>query len=148
MVTQNRFSDLVTRQQIGLVLGPALFTGSVFLAPFNIPPSANAALASTLWIAAWWVTEAIPIPATSLLPIVLFPITGVVSATGATAPCADPVVFLLPGGFLLALGIERWGLHSRIALTIVSPVGVQPDRLLLGFIQISRWNPTTSVVGS
>ena len=134
MVTRNRFSDLVTRQQIGLVLGPALFTGSLLFLPFDIPSSANAALASTLWIAAWWVTEAIPIPATSLLPIVLFPITGVVSATGATAPYADPVVFLLLGGFLLALGIERWDLHRRIALTVVSLVGVRADRLLLGFM--------------
>src|SRR6056297_1506322 len=134
MVTHSRVSTLVTRQQVGLVLGPALFFGSLLFLPFTVSPSATAALASTLWIAVWWVTEAIPIPATSLLPIVLFPITGVVSATGATAPYADPVVFLLLGGFLLALGIERWGLHSRIALTIVSLVGVQSDRLLLGFM--------------
>ena len=134
MVTHSRVSTLVTRQQVGLVLGPALFTGVLVTSPFTIPPSANAALASTLWIAAWWITEAIPIPVTSLLPIVLFPVTGVVDAAGATAPYADPVVFLLLGGFLLALGIERWGLHRRIALTIVSLVGVQANRLLLGFM--------------
>jgi len=75
-----------------------------------------------------------PIPATSLLPIVLFPLTGVVDTPTATAPYADPVVFLLLGGFLLALGIERWGLHRRIALTVVSLVGVRVDRLLLGFM--------------
>lgn len=134
MVIHSRFSTLAARQQVGLVLGPALFTGFLLFPPFNISPSANAALASTLWIAAWWITEAIPIPATSLLPIVLFPLTGVVDATGATAPYADPVVFLLLGGFLLALGIERWGLHRRIALTVVSLVGVRADRLLLGFM--------------
>ncbi|MFW5950155.1 MAG: SLC13 family permease [archaeon] len=143
MVTRSRLSDLVTRRQIGLVLGPALFTGSYLFSPFDIPSSANAALASTLWIAAWWVTEAIPIPATSLLPIVLFPLTGVVDATGATAPYADPVVFLLLGGFLLALGIERWNLHKRIALTVVSLVGVRADRILLGFMMatafLSMW---------
>lgn len=143
MVLHSRFSTLATRQQVGLVLGPALFTGFLLFPPFTISPSANAALASTLWIAAWWITEAIPIPATSLLPIVLFPLTGVVDATGATAPYADPVVFLLLGGFLLALGIERWDLHRRIALTVVSLVGVRADRLLLGFMMatafLSMW---------
>ena len=134
MVTYSRFSNLVTRQQVGLVLGPALFTGFLLFPPFDISSSANAALASTLWIAAWWITEAIPIPATSLLPVVLFPLTGIVDVTGATAPYADPVVFLLLGGFLLALGIERWDLHRRIALTVVSLVGVRADRLLLGFM--------------
>lgn len=134
MVSHSRLSKFVTRQRIGLVLGPSLFAGVLLFSPFEIPSSANAALASTLWIAAWWVTEAIPIPATSLLPIVLFPLTGVVDAPAATAPYADPVVFLLLGGFLLALGIERWGLHRRIALSIMSFVGTRSDRLLLGFM--------------
>ncbi|MEF8808375.1 SLC13 family permease [Natronomonas sp.] len=131
---RNALAGRVTRQRIGLPLGPAVFAVLLLLRPFDIAPSANAALASTLWIAIWWVTEAIPIPATSLLPVVLFPVTGVVGVAGATAPYADPVVFLLLGGFLLALAIERWGLHRRIALTIVSLVGVRADRLLLGFM--------------
>ncbi|USZ68706.1 DASS family sodium-coupled anion symporter [Halorussus salilacus] len=126
-----------------MVLGPALFAGVLLSSPFDIPASANATLASTLWIAVWWVTEAIPIPATSLLPIVLFPLTGVVDAPAATAPYADQIVFLLLGGFLLALGIERWGLHRRIALTIMRFVGVRSDRLLLGFMTatafLSMW---------
>jgi sodium-dependent dicarboxylate transporter 2/3/5 len=126
-----------------MVLGPSLFVGILLLSPFDISPPATAALASTLWIAVWWVTEAIPIPATSLLPIVLFPLTGVVDVAAATAPYADPVVFLLLGGFLLALGIERWNLHRRIALAVVSIVGVQSDRLLLGFMMatafLSMW---------
>ncbi len=125
---------MVTRQGIGLVLGPTLFAGVLLASPFDLPPPATGTLASTLWIAAWWVTEAIPIPATSTLPIVLFPLTGVVDVPGATAPYADPVVFLLLGGFLLALGIERWELHKRIALTLVAVVGVRADRLLLGFM--------------
>ncbi len=134
MVTYSRFSEFATRQLFGLILGPSLFAVFLLFPPFDIPSSANATLASTLWIATWWVTEAIPIPATSLLPIVLFPLTGVVDAQAATAPYADPVVFLLLGGFLLALGIERWGLHRRIALTIMNLVGVRSDRLLLGFM--------------
>ena len=124
----------ISRQRIGLVAGPLVFASFLVFTPFEISSSANAALASTLWIATWWVTEAIPIPATSLLPIVLFPLTGVVDVPAATAPYADPVVFLLLGGFLLALGIERWDLHRRIALAIVGFVGVQSDRLLLGFM--------------
>ncbi|KOX91460.1 anion transporter [Haloarcula rubripromontorii] len=134
MMSHSRLSKFVTRQQIGLVLGPSLFASVLLFSPFDILSAANAALASTLWIAVWWVTETIPIPVTSLLPIVLFPLTGVADAPAATAPYADPVVFLLLGGFLLALGIERWGLHRRIALTIMSLVGTRSDRILLGFM--------------
>ncbi|UWG48879.1 Na+/H+ antiporter NhaD or related arsenite permease [Halanaeroarchaeum sp. HSR-CO] len=126
--------ERITRQHLGLVLGPTTFGTVALLSPFGMSPVANATFASTLWIAIWWVTEAIPIPATSLLPVVLFPLTGVVDVAGATAPYADPIVFLLLGGFLLALAIERWHLHRRIALTIVGVVGVQTDRLLLGFM--------------
>ena len=127
-------STVFTRQRIGLILGPSLFIGLLLFSPLTIPPSANAALASTLWIVIWWVTEAIPVPATSLLPIVLFPLTGVVDVTAATAPYADPIVFLLLGGFLLALGIERWDLHRRFALVVLGLVGVRADRILLGFM--------------
>jgi len=134
MVSHSRLTKLVTRQQIGVIVGPSLFGGVLLFSPFNISSPANAALASTLWIVTWWVTEAIPIPATSLLPVVLFPLTGVVDVPAATAPYADPVVFLLLGGFLIALGIERWGLHRRIALNIMGLVGTQSDRLLLGFM--------------
>lgn len=134
MVSHSHPPDFVNRQQIGLVLGPTLFVGFLLFPIVEISSSANAALASTLWIAVWWVTEAIPIPATSLLPVVLFPLTGVVDVVAATTPYADPVVFLLLGGFLLALGIERWNLHKRIALTVVSLVGTRSDRLMLGFM--------------
>jgi len=134
MVAVRRPFGPVARQQIGLLVGPSVFAGIVLLSPFDIPPSANATLASVLWIATWWVTEAIPIPATSLLPIVLFPLVGVVDVTAAAAPYADPIVFLLLGGFLLALAIERWDLHRRIALAVVSAAGVRSDRLLLGFM--------------
>ena len=129
-----RHLGTISRQHIGLVLGPTLFVGVLGVAPFQLPPSATGALAATLWIGTWWVTEAIPIPATSLLPIVLFPVTGVLDVPGTTAPYADPIVFLLLGGFLLALGVERWGLHRRIALVIVSLVGTRPRRVVLGFM--------------
>jgi len=129
-----RTSRSITRRQIGLLVGPSAFGGLLWFSPFGIPPPANAALASTLWIAIWWVTEVIPIPATSLLPIALFPLVGVVDVTAAASPYADPIVFLLLGGFLLAVATERWDLHRRIALAVVSAVGVRSDRLLLGFM--------------
>ncbi|MEF8824886.1 MAG: DASS family sodium-coupled anion symporter [Halapricum sp.] len=134
MVHSSCRSRRLSRRSVELVMGPLIFVSVLLFRPFEISTSANAALASTLWIATWWVTEAIPIPATSLLPIVLFPLTGVVNVAAATAPYADPVVFLLLGGFLLALGIERWDLHRRIALTVVEFVGLRSDRLLLGFM--------------
>ena len=116
MAPTRRLSGLLARQQIGLFLEPSVFVGLLLFTPFSISSAKHAALASPLWIATWWVTEAIPISATSLLPIILFPLTGVVDIAAATAPYADPVVFLLLGGFLLVLGIERWDLHRRIAL--------------------------------
>ena len=134
MVPFGSLPRVVSRRQIGLLSGPVVFAGLLSISPFGISPSANAALASTLWVATWWVTEAVPIPVTSLLPIVLFPLTGVVDVAAATAPYADPVVFLLLGGFLLALAVERWGLHRRIALAVVAFVGVRSTRLLLGFM--------------
>ena len=127
-------SRIVTRKRGGLFAGPTVFSILYFGTPFAISPEATAALACTLWIAIWWVSEAIPIPATSLLPVVLFPITGVLDISAATGAYADPIVFLLLGGFLLAIAIERWELHRRIALEIVSHVGVRTDRLLLGFM--------------
>ena len=134
MVLLASVSDIFSRRRAGLVAGPAAFVGLLAFSPFALPPAANAALAATLWIATWWVTEAVPIPATSLLPIVLFPATGVTGAAETTAPYADPVVFLLLGGFMLALGVERRNLHRRIALAVVSRVGLRSDRLLLGFM--------------
>ncbi|MDR5656996.1 DASS family sodium-coupled anion symporter [Halodesulfurarchaeum sp. HSR-GB] len=128
------------RQQIGLGLGPALFVLThLFVTPAGLQPAANAVLASTLWIATWWVTEAAPIPVTSLLPIVLFPVCGVTSAEGATAPYANPIVFLFLGGFLVALAIERWGLHRRIALKLLVRFGTDSRRLILGFMLITAF---------
>ncbi|ALG82836.1 SLC13 family permease [Halanaeroarchaeum sulfurireducens] len=141
-----------TRERVGLVLGPAAFGFLLAVEPFGLSPPAVATLAGTVWIATWWVTEAIPIPATSLLPVVLFPLSGVVDVAGATAPYANPLVFLLLGGFLLAVAIERWNLHRRLALASVAVVGVQTDRLLLGFMLstafLSMWisNSATAMV--
>lgn len=141
-------SSLLRRENIGVVLGPTVFVGLLGFDPFSLPAAPNAVLASTLWMAIWWMTEAVPIPVTSLLPIVLFPLTNVGTVADATTPYADPIIFLLLGGFLLALAIERWDLHRRIAITIIGLVGVKPDRLLLGFMVatagLSMWISNTA----
>lgn len=136
------------RQSIGLIVGPVLFAGIFLTEPFSLDAEATAVLANTSWIVIWWVTEAIPIPVTSLLPIVLFPITGAMSIGTTTAPYADPIVFLLLGGFLLALAIERWSLHHRLSLLIIKTVGTSARRLLFGFMiataVLSMWISNTA----
>lgn len=128
------------RQQIGLVAGPALFiTALLFVSAPGLSSSATAVLASTLWIACWWITEAVPIPITSLLPILLFPVLGVADVVDAAAPYADPIVFLFLGGFLVALAIERWDLHRRIALNVLIRTSDDAHRLILGFMLVTAF---------
>lgn len=92
-----------------------------------------------LLMATWWITEAIPIPATSLLPIVLFPILGVMSISEATSPYANPLIYLFMGGFIIAIAMKRWQLHKRIALNIVNFVGTNPKSIIIGFIIASAF---------
>ena len=127
-------------KQVGLVLGPLLFVLiRLFVSPPELSPSANAVLASTLWIAVWWMTEAIPIPATSLLPVLLFPTLGVTTIIETTTAYANPVVFLFLGGFLVALAIERWNLHRRIALHVLYRMGEDTRLLVLGFMVVTAF---------
>ncbi|NJK80703.1 MAG: DASS family sodium-coupled anion symporter [Chloroflexaceae bacterium] len=134
---------------VGLFLGPALFV-LMFLIPVpeGMTPEAVRVAAMTLWIAVWWVTEPIPIPATSLLPIVLLPLTNTSSVADATSGYSNPLIFVFIGGFMIALALERWGLHRRIALFIVSLVGSSPTRMVLGFMAatgfLSMWISNTA----
>ena len=122
-------------QKIGLLLGPALcLLIYLFFRPAGLGREGVAALAGTAWIAVWWVTEAVPIPITSLLPVVLFPVLGLGSVGDVVAPYADPTIFLFLGGFIIAVAIERWKLHRRIALAVISRLGTNPPRLVLGFM--------------
>ena len=99
-------------------------------------------------MAIWWLTEAVAIAVTALLPLVLFPALGILTPTEAAAPYANPVIFLFLGGFMLALAMQRWGLHRRIAMGIVAATGSRPDRLVLGFMLatafISMWISNTA----
>ncbi|ELY53562.1 anion transporter [Natronococcus amylolyticus DSM 10524] len=140
------------RQKIGFVLGPILFA-LILLGPTPGDPAGfegQAAGAVTAWVAAWWVTEAIPIPATSLLPIVLFPLTGALPVADTTPSYGDPLIFLFMGGFFLAMAMQRWGLHRRIALRTIKLVGTTPSRLILGFMLatafLSMWVSNSATV--
>ncbi len=136
-------------KRIGLFLGPGAAILMLLIgAPEGLSFSAWATAALLAWMAVWWATEPIPIPVTSLLPLVAIPLIGAGSAREASAGYSSPIVMLLLGGFIIALGIERWGLHKRIALNIVSRVGSHPAALILGFMiataLLSMWISNTA----
>lgn len=138
-----------TAKKIGLVLGPLLFVlVKILPTPEGMSAEANTVLAVILWIAVWWVTEAIPIPVTSLLPIILFPLGGVMETGEVTASYGDSLIFLFAGSFMIALSMEKWNLHKRVALSIISFVGTNPNTIILGFMIatafISMWISNTA----
>lgn len=123
------------RQLTGLLLGPLLFVLMLLLpTPEGMSIAGQQAAAVTLLMATFWITEAIPIPATALMPIALFPLLGVMPTATVTAAYGNHLIYLFMGGFLIAMAIERWGLHKRIALHTIRVVGVSPSRVLLGFM--------------
>lgn len=137
------------RRRTGLVLGPVLFAAVLLLPrPEILTPEAHGAAATVVLMAAWWITEAIPIAGTALLPVVLFPLLGVADPGTVTGAYANPVIFLFLGGFLIAIAMERWGLHRRLALRVVGLLGATPRRILLGFMLssalLSMWISNTA----
>ena len=86
----------------------------LFFSPDGLSKEAVSVLAGTTWIAVWWITEAIPIPATALLPIILFPLTGALQSGDVTSAYGDSTIFLFMGGFIIAIAMEKWNLHKRI----------------------------------
>ena len=140
-------------KNIGLISGPLAFIFILlFFRPEGLNPQANAVLASTIWIAIWWITEAIPIAVTALLPIVLFPLTGGLGLSETTASFGHKYVFLYVGGFILAIAIQKWNLHKRIALNIINFIGTNVVNIILGFMVatafMSMWisNTATAVM--
>src|SRR5690606_21908344 len=118
------------------LLGPAAAVLVWWLlgASEGLTPDARWVAAIAVLMALWWMTEAIPLAATSLLPIVLLPALTGRSVAESTAPYASPIVFLFLGGFLIAIAMEKWNLHRRIALMTLVRVGAQPRRIVLGMM--------------
>lgn len=155
-------------KKTGLFLGPLLFFLILLIPPFpGINTEAWKVLAVAAFMLIWWVTEAVPLAVAALLPLVCIPLLGIrpVDANGliaplsealvindAAAPYASPIVFLFMGGFMIALAMERWSLHRRIALNIVKLTGTNADGIILGFMlataALSMWisNTATTVL--
>ena len=140
-------------QKIGLFLGPGLFLIIVLF--FDLEPgkpilTRMAAVAALM--AVWWITDAIPLFATALLPLILYPLLGILS-TKATAPIyVNSIIFLFMGGFIIALTMEKWNLHKRIALLIIRTIGSGPSPIVLGFMVaaafLSMWIAAPSPLNS
>ena len=151
---ENEVADTLTRRaRLGLVLGPVLFALMLAVpAPAGLSADGWRVAATAVLMAVWWVTEPIPIPATALLPLALFPLLGVSNIQEAASPYANELIFLFMGGFMIALAMQRWGLHRRIALGVLSAVGTRPAALVGGFMLatafISMWvsNTATAVM--
>jgi len=125
-------------RKIGLVLGLLLFFYTLFSPqPANMSEQAWITAGVGMLMVVWWVTQVLPVPVTSLLPIILFPLLGISSIREAAAPYANPVIFLLLGGFIIATALQRWQLHKRLALTILNLMGSQPQAIVGGFMIVS-----------
>ena len=116
--------------------------------PFGVSAAANKVLSVAVLMVVLWVSEALPMAAVALFPLVLFPVLGIAPMDATASSYANPVIFLFMGGFMLGLAIEKWGLHRRIALNIVKLTGTSGNRIVLGFIiatgMISMWLSNTA----
>jgi sodium-dependent dicarboxylate transporter 2/3/5 len=137
------------RQILGLVgggLAALLILSFSDLQPGN--PTVTRTAAVAVLMAVWWMTEAIPIPATALLPVALFPLLGIMSGQTVASMYFNNVIFLFIGGFVMALAMQKWNLHRRIALRILQLIGVSPKRIVLGFMTatffLSMWISNTA----
>ena len=144
---------MINKKNIGLFLGPLVFfLVKFFYNPEELSYEGLSILASTLWVAIWWITEAVPIYVTALIPIILFPLSGGLELKQTTAAYGHKFVFLFVGGFILAIAIEKWKLHKRIALNIIGLVGTKKSNIILGFMIatafLSMWisNTATAVM--
>lgn len=142
-------APLTHRRLAALLLGPALCALLLMLpAPDGMNAESWRLVALASWMVTWWLGEAVPIPATALLPLSLMPLLGIQAMKPVAASYGHPLIFLFLGGFFLAAALQRWGLHKRLALGIVRRVGVSPGRLIAGFMIatafLSMWISNTA----
>ena len=140
-------------RRLGLAVGLVAALLVYLVMPADVPHAAKLTAATAVLMAVWWMTEALPIPATALVPLVVFPVLNPgVGFDDVGASYGNNIIFLFMGGFMLALAMQRWNLHKRIALAIVGAIGTSPSLLILGFMIatgfISMWvsNTATAVM--
>jgi len=147
---QDRGTDAYgVRQWAGWVLGPgALLATLVLPPPEGLSVEGWRTAGAALFMAVFWIAESIPIPATALLPLVLFPALGLADIRGSAAPYANPIIFLFLGGFILALAMQRWQLHRRVAISLIGIIGTRPPAIVAGFLLssalVSMWVSNTA----
>ena len=133
---------------VAQIAGPLLCLVALQYAPASLDAPARRTLGAGLWMVTWWITECVPILATSLLPLALFPLLGIASSKEAAAPYANDLVFLFLAGFLLAAALEKWESHARVAYRLVLLVGLSGRRVVLGVMlatgAISMWISNTA----
>lgn len=137
------------KELVSFIITPLIIVGILFF--WDLDPNNRAithAFCITLLMAVWWITEAVPLAVTSLLPVALFPLFGVLDSKTVSSAYFNDVIFLFMGGFLVALAMEKWNLHQRIALKILSMTGVKPANILAGFMVasffLSMWISNTA----
>lgn len=135
-------------KKIGLVTGPLVFLCILLLPTTILSTNADAVIAIALWMVIWWITEAVSISVTALLPLILFPILKIMPLNTVGDNYGNKIIFLFFGGFILALALEKVNLHKRIALNIIKITGTTPNKVVLGFIiataTLSMWISNTA----
>lgn len=138
----------ISRNTISIATGLFFFFVLFFFNPFGLEEKAARVIAVAALMITWWITEAFPMPAVALVPIVLFPLLNIATTNATAAPYGNEVIFLFMGGFMIGLAIEKWNLHKRIALSIVKITGTSGNRIVLGFVLatglISMWLSNTA----
>ena len=133
---------------INFIIGPLLFLLVNFVPFEGLSPQGRAVLACTVWVAFWWITEAVELPVTSILPIIIFPLSGALTVSETPSSYGNPYIFLFMGGFVIGLAIERSGLHKRIAFNLIKIVGTSEKKVILGFMVatgfLSMWISNTA----
>ncbi|MCG7545319.1 SLC13 family permease [Pseudoalteromonas sp. MM17-2] len=146
-MSDSKFTQL--RGQLLLAFGPCVMLLTCLLEPpAGMSMAAWRTTGLTIWLASWWVSEVVPIPATSLLPLVIVPLAGIAPIKAVAAPYAHPLIYLFLGGFLLSIAMERWGLHKRIALTTLLLAGSKPSLQIMAMMAVtaflSMWMSNTA----